>query len=43
MGTYPVGFEKLRQLFGEVGVEDVEKLATRPSLFGSTIYSALGR
>lgn len=40
-GPYPVGFEKLRQLFTEVGVERVEKVATRPSLFGSTIYSAL--
>ena len=37
-GPYPVGFEKLRQLFAEAGVESVEKLATRPSLFGGTIY-----
>ena len=38
---YPVGFERLRQLFSEAGVERVEKLATRPSLFGGTMYSAL--
>lgn len=37
---YPVGFEILRQLFSEAGVERVEKLATRPSLFGGTMYSA---
>jgi hypothetical protein len=40
-GPYPVGFERLRELFIEVGVERVEKLATRPSLFGGTMYSAL--
>ena len=40
-GPYPVGFERLRQLFIEAGVERVEKLATRPSLFGGTMYSAL--
>ena len=40
-GPYPVGFEKLRQLFTEAGVERLEKLATRPSLFGGTMYSAL--
>lgn len=40
-GPYPVGFDKLCQLFREIGVEDVEKLATRPSLFGGTMYSAL--
>jgi hypothetical protein len=39
-GPYPVGFERLRQLFSEAGVERVEKLATRPSLFGGTVYSA---
>ena len=39
-GPYPVGFERLRQLFTEQGVERVEKLATRPSLFGGTMYSA---
>ena len=38
---YPVGFERLRQLFTEAGVAHVEKLATRPSLFGGTMYSAL--
>jgi hypothetical protein len=38
---YPVGFERLRQLFTEAGVERVEKLATRPSLFGGMMYSAL--
>ena len=40
-GPYPVGFERLRQLFTWAGVERVEKLATRPSLFGGTMYSAL--
>jgi ubiquinone/menaquinone biosynthesis C-methylase UbiE len=40
-GPYPVGFERLRQLFTEAGVERVEKLATRPSQFGGTMYSAL--
>ena len=40
-GLYPVGFERLRQLFTWAGVERVEKLATRPSLFGGTMYSAL--
>jgi SAM-dependent methyltransferase len=39
-GPYPVGFERLRELFGEAGVERVEKLATRPSRFGGTMYSA---
>jgi ubiquinone/menaquinone biosynthesis C-methylase UbiE len=40
-GPYPVGFERLRQLFSEAGVERVEKLGTRPSLFSGTMYSAL--
>jgi hypothetical protein len=40
-GPYPVGFERLRQLFTEAGVERVEKLAIRPSLFGGTMYSVL--
>ncbi len=40
-GPYPVGFERLRQLFTDAGVERVEKLTTRPSLFGGTMYSAL--
>jgi hypothetical protein len=40
-GPYPVGFERLRQLFTDAGVERVEKLATRPSLFGGTMYSAV--
>ena len=39
-GPYPVGFARLRQLFTEEGVDRVEKLATRPSLFGGTMYSA---
>ena len=42
-GPYPVGFEKLRQLFSEVGVERIEKLATRRSRFGGTIYSAFAK
>ena len=40
-GPYPVGFEKLCRLFTQAGMEHVEKLATRPSLFGGTMYSAL--
>jgi len=39
-GPYPVGFERLRELFGEAGVEHVEKLTTRPSRFGGAMYSA---
>ncbi len=39
-GPYPVGFERLRELFREEGVECVEKLATRPSRFGGAMYSA---
>jgi ubiquinone/menaquinone biosynthesis C-methylase UbiE len=40
-GPYPVGFERLHQLFTEAGAERVEKLATRPSRFGGTMYSAI--
>jgi hypothetical protein len=40
-GPYPGGFERLRQLFTEAGVERLEKLVTRPSLFGGAMYSAL--
>lgn len=40
-GPYPVSFEKLRQLLTGAGIQRVEKLATRPSLFGGTMYSAL--
>jgi len=39
-GPYPVGFERLRQLFSEAGLERVVKLTTRPSRFGGTMYSA---
>ena len=39
-GPYPVGFERLCQLFSESGVKRVEKLATRRSRFGGTMYSA---
>jgi hypothetical protein len=42
-GPYPVGFEKLCQLFTEAGVERVEKVAIRPSRFGGTMYSALAK
>jgi hypothetical protein len=38
---YPIGFERFRQLSAEEGLGRVEKLATRPSLFGGTMYSAL--
>ena len=37
---YPVGFERLFQLFSETGETRVEKLATRRSRFGGTMYSA---
>jgi SAM-dependent methyltransferase len=40
MARYPVGFAKLCELFNEVGVERVEKLATSRSRFGGTMYSA---
>jgi SAM-dependent methyltransferase len=36
---YPVGFSKLCELFSQVGVERVEKLATSRSRFGGTLYS----
>jgi SAM-dependent methyltransferase len=39
-GPYPVGFAKLCELFSQIGVERVEKLATTRSRFGGTIYSA---
>ena len=42
-GPYPVGFERLCQLFNESGVKRVEKLATRRSRFGGTMYSAFAR
>lgn len=37
---YPVGLGRLRQLFAEVGIDQVEKIAGRPSLFGGTMYAA---
>jgi hypothetical protein len=39
-GPYPVGFERLCELFNAAGVERLEKLATRSSRFGGTMYSA---
>jgi len=39
-GPYPVDFERLHRLCAEAGIDRVEKLATRPSLFGGTMYSA---
>ena len=39
-GPYPVGFERLRQLFTDAGVERVEKLTTKPSRFGGTICNS---
>ena len=42
-GPYPVGFERLCQLFSEAGVERIEKLATRRSRFGGTMYSAFAK
>jgi hypothetical protein len=40
---HPVGFERLFQLFSEIGVTRVEKLTTRRSRFGGTMYSAFAR
>jgi hypothetical protein len=37
---HPIGFERLSRLFSETGVERVEKLSTRRSRFGGTMYSA---
>jgi ubiquinone/menaquinone biosynthesis C-methylase UbiE len=37
---HPVGFERLRQLFREAGVQRVDKLAKLQSRFGGTMYSA---
>jgi SAM-dependent methyltransferase len=42
-GPYPVGFERLCQLFSETGVEHLEKLATRSSRFGGTMHSAFAK
>jgi SAM-dependent methyltransferase len=42
-GPYPVGFERLCELFSESGVERIERLATRRSRFGGTMYSALAQ
>jgi ubiquinone/menaquinone biosynthesis C-methylase UbiE len=39
-GPYPVGYKRLCELFTEAGVKRVEKLATRRSRFGGTMYSA---
>jgi hypothetical protein len=39
-GPYPVGFERLCVLFRESGVDSIEKLTTRRSRFGGTLYSA---
>ena len=41
--AYPVGFEKLRQLFSETGVQRIEKLATLRSRFGGTMYSVFAK
>jgi hypothetical protein len=40
---YPVGFERLQEIFKDVGVERLEKLATQPSRFGGTMYSTLAK
>ena len=40
-GPYPVSFERLRELSSEAGLKRIEKLATRASRFGGTLYSAL--
>ncbi|WP_158792159.1 class I SAM-dependent methyltransferase [Granulicella sp. L60] len=42
-GPYPVGSVRLRELLNELGVEQLEKLTTRPSRFGGTMYSAFAR
>ena len=40
---YPMPFEKLRVMFSEAGTEQVERVATRPSLFGGSMYSAFAQ
>jgi hypothetical protein len=40
-GPYPVGYERLCELFSEAGIARVEKLATLPSRFGGTMYAAV--
>ncbi len=42
-GPYPVGFERLCELFRESGVDRIEKLTTRRSRFGGTLYSAFAK
>ncbi len=42
-GPYPVGFEKLREFLAEAGLKYIEKLATRRSMFGGTMYSVLAQ
>jgi SAM-dependent methyltransferase len=39
-GPYPVGFERLCELFRGVGVDRVDKVATKASRFGGMMYSA---
>jgi SAM-dependent methyltransferase len=39
-GPYPVGFERLCELFSGVGVDQVYKVTARASRFGGTMYSA---
>jgi ubiquinone/menaquinone biosynthesis C-methylase UbiE len=40
---YPVGYDRLRQLLIEAGAGRMDRVATRPSLFGGSMYSALAR
>ncbi len=40
---YPVGFDKLRELFEGLRIKKIDKVASRPSLFGGTMYSALAK
>ncbi len=42
-GPYPVGFEKLREFLAEAGLQHIEKLPTRRSMFGGTMYSVLAQ
>ena len=42
-GPYAVGFDRLRELFRDLGVQHVVKLATQRSRFGGLIYSAFAQ
>jgi hypothetical protein len=41
--SYPVPLNRLHQLLASVGVDGVETVANKSSLFGGTLYSAVAR